>query len=71
MNKLFSQENKVPRTLCEAREVAGSAKYKQSKTSMKVCCSLGSVLFFVFFPHILNKEFVNLVGLGLKKNISQ
>ena len=32
INKLFSEENKVPRTLCEARKVAGSAKYKQSKT---------------------------------------
>ena len=29
MNKA---ENKVPRTLFEARKVAGSAKYKQSKT---------------------------------------
>ena len=31
MNKLFSEENKVPRTLFEARKVAGSATRKQSK----------------------------------------
>ena len=31
-DKLFSEENKVLRTLSEAREMAGSAKYKQSKT---------------------------------------
>ena len=28
----FTQENEVPTTLFEAREVAGSAKIKQSKT---------------------------------------
>ena len=28
INKLFSEENKVPRTLFEARNVAGSATYK-------------------------------------------
>ena len=32
MNKLFSEENKVPRILFEARKVAGSATYKQSET---------------------------------------
>ena len=32
MNKLFSEENKVPRTLFEGRKVAGSATYKQNKT---------------------------------------
>ena len=31
INKLFSEENKVPRTLFEARKLAGSAIYKQSK----------------------------------------
>ena len=31
INKLFSEENQV-RTLFEARKVAGSAIYKQSKT---------------------------------------
>ena len=35
INKLLSEENKVPGTLFEARRVAGSAKYKQSKTSEK------------------------------------
>ena len=32
INKLFSEENNVLKTLFEAREVAGSGKYKQSKT---------------------------------------
>ena len=32
INKLLSEEYKVPRTLFEARQVAGSATYKQSKT---------------------------------------
>ena len=32
INTLFSEDNKVPKTLCEARKVGGSAKYKQSKT---------------------------------------
>ena len=31
-NKLFSDENKIHRTLLEAEKVAGSATYKQSKT---------------------------------------
>ena len=31
-SELFSEENKVPRTLFEARKVAGSATYKQSET---------------------------------------
>ena len=32
INQLFSEENKVPRTLFEAKKVAGSATYEQSKT---------------------------------------
>ena len=31
MNMLFSEENKVPRTLFEARKVAGSATYEQQQ----------------------------------------
>ena len=31
INKLFSAENKVPRTLFKVRKVAGSATYEQSK----------------------------------------
>ena len=31
-NKLFSLDNKVPRTLFEARKLAGYATFKQSKT---------------------------------------
>ena len=34
VNKLFSEENKVPRTQFEAWRVAGSATYKQSKTDI-------------------------------------
>ena len=33
MNKLFSEENKFPKTLFEARKVAGSTTYKQNKTA--------------------------------------
>ena len=32
-NELFSEENKAPGTLLEAREVAGSATNEQSKTA--------------------------------------
>ena len=32
---LFSEENKVPRTLFEARNAAGSATHKQMKTVRK------------------------------------
>ena len=32
INKLLSEEDKVPGTLFEARRVAGSATHKQSKT---------------------------------------
>ena len=31
IKKLFTEENKVPRTLFEARKVAGSAIYEQSE----------------------------------------
>ena len=37
-------ENEVPRTLYEAREVAGSTKYKQSKTAWN--CIIRSVFLF-------------------------
>ena len=36
---LLSEENKVPRTLFEGREVAGSATYKQGKTD-GICAAL-------------------------------
>ena len=32
INKLFSEEDKTSRAQSEAKKVAGSAKYKQSKT---------------------------------------
>ena len=38
INKLFSEENEVPRTLLEARKVAGSATYKQSETVWRCVC---------------------------------
>ena len=42
VNKLFSQENKVPRKQFKARKVAGSATYKQ-------------VTLFIQFVQALNK----------------
>ena len=39
IKKLLSEEDKVPRTLFEARKVAGSAKCKQSKT-VGICAVL-------------------------------
>ena len=39
-NKLLSEEIKVPRTLPEARKVAGSATFKQSKTVWNCVCQL-------------------------------
>ena len=52
INKLFLEENKVPWTLFEARKVAGSATYKQSKQyeivlSFKVSC---------FLPLLINQQ---------------
>ena len=46
IKKLFSEENKLPRTLFDARKVAGSATYKQS--SMKSCCSFTVSLYIKF-----------------------
>ena len=43
---LNKHENKVPRTLFEARKVAGSAKYKQSET-VRACVFL-CLLQFVY-----------------------
>ena len=37
INKLLSEENKVPRALFEDRKVAGSATYKQSTTVLNCC----------------------------------
>ena len=44
MNKLFSEENKVPRTLLEAWKVAGSATYKCARSEVKIsqCRSFSS-----------------------------
>ena len=40
INKLFSEENKVPRDLFEAIQVAGSAKYKQRCSYLSSVCLL-------------------------------
>ena len=54
--ELFSEENRVPRTLFEARKMAGSATYKQ--VSIKLCVPVNSVcllthennqVFFILF----------------------
>ena len=58
VNKLFSEENEVPRTTFQARKVAGSATYEQN--SMKKCCPLRSVCLFSLFAH-KHREFVDLV----------
>ena len=54
--KLFSEDNKVPRTLVEARKVAGSAKHKQNKTVGKLCCPLESVCLFSLISHSAEKS---------------
>ena len=67
INKLFAEGIKVPRTLFEAKEVAGSATYKQRKTrvlSFKVIFSIQ------FIQTWKQREFVYLVRLGIK-TISQ
>ena len=60
MNKLFSEENKVPRTLFELERRQGPP-HKQSETVWK-CCPLRSVCLF----RQENKERVYLVCLGIK-----
>ena len=47
INKLFLGENMISRTLFEARNVAGSAKYKQIKTVLN-CVVLMFSLFILF-----------------------
>ena len=49
VNKLFSEENKVPRTLLEARKVAGSATYKVSEYEAVLSFKLR--LFVQLFSH--------------------
>ena len=44
INKLFSEEKRVSRTLFEARKVAGSAKYKQMKTKSMFIYSVSKEL---------------------------
>ena len=52
INKLFSEENKVPRKLLEARKVAGSATYNTSTTGWIGLFSL--CLFILFFDSKVN-----------------
>ena len=46
---MFSEENKVPRILFEARKMAGSAKYNQSKAVRNCVALLRSVCFICVF----------------------
>ena len=62
INKLFSEENKVPKTLFEARKLAGSATYKQWN-SMKLCCPFRSVCIQTW------KQFVYLVCSGTQISV--
>ena len=62
-NKLFSYENKVPRRLFAAREVAGSATYKQSKWYESD---------FIQFIHSWDwREFVYSVCSAIKKSVNE
>ena len=69
INKLFSEKNKVPRTLFEVRKAAGSATYKQN--SMKLCRPLTSACLLSLFSHE-NKEslFIWFVW-TLKKSVNE
>ena len=54
INKLVSEEHKVPRTQFDARRVAGSANYKQSKA----VSSFNVSLFIQFIKSWKQVEFV-------------
>ena len=56
MNKLLSEANKNPRTLFEARKVAGSATYKQIQTAWKAS------LFVQFIQSWEQWEFISFVA---------
>ena len=47
-DKLLSEGNKVPRTEFEARQVAGSATYQQSKTVWGCVVLQGRFVYFVY-----------------------
>ena len=53
VNKLFSVGNKVPRTLFEARKVAGSATCKQSKTVLNCVVLWGHFVYVVMETKIV------------------
>ena len=61
INKLFPEEDNVPTTLFDARKVAGSATYKQSKTVWH----FHSVYLFCH----KNKKFANFVCLAIKETV--
>ena len=66
VNKLFSEENKVPRTLLEAGKVAGSATYKVSE--YEAVLSFKFRLFVQLFSHEHKDSlFVCLFGSEKKK----
>ena len=61
INKLFSEENKVPRTLFEARKLAESATYKQSKTAWNC------VVLWVQFLYSVSEDLSLLVKISSPK----
>ena len=48
MNELLSEEKKVPRTLLEARKVAESATYEQSKTVPNCVVIYGQFVYSIY-----------------------
>ena len=70
INKLFSEENKVPRNLFEARKVAGSAKCKQSMTVCTVL-SFKVILFIVIIQLWQWRDLVYLVCFGKEISVHE
>ena len=64
---MFSEENKVPRTLSEARMVAGSTTYKHSETVKQHVSSLKVSLFIQSWRQ---RKFDHLVCFIMKINVS-
>ena len=61
IDKLFSEENKIHRSLFEAGNVAGSATYKQSKTVWNCVVLWAQFFFFQIIQSWKQREFVYLV----------
>ena len=54
----------MPRTLSEARKVAGSAKYKQSNTTWNYIVLQGQFVYSVYSV-VKPREFIHFVCLGV------